>query len=170
MTPRRGDMVVTRWGARFRGRRFPVALGRTGITRDKHEGDGATPAGVWRLMEGGYRADRALPPLAPLPLWPIGPGDLWSDDPAAPAYNHAVRAPYAPSHERLARGDRLYDVVLVTDWNWPDAVPGKGSAIFVHQWRKPRHPTAGCLAFRPDHLRWILARWTARSRIVVHAG
>jgi L,D-peptidoglycan transpeptidase YkuD (ErfK/YbiS/YcfS/YnhG family) len=57
--------------------------------------------------------------------------------------------------------------VLVSDWNWPDAVAGKGSAIFVHHWRRPRYPTAGCIALRPDHLRWILARWTARNRIIV---
>ena len=167
MTPGRGDLVVTQWAARFGGRRFPVAIGRGGMTDDKREGDGATPRGVWRLMHGGYRADRLAPPAAPVRLRPIGPRALWSDDPEAPEYNQPVRAPYGPSHERLARGDRLYDVFLVTDWNWPRAVPGAGSAIFVHHWRKPRHPTAGCLAFRPDHLAWILARWTARSRIFV---
>ncbi len=160
-------MVVTRWGARFLGWRFPVAIGRGGITGDKREGDGATPAGVWRLMGGGYRADRTIPPQTPVRLRPVGPHDLWSDDPDAPEYNHAVRAPYAASHERLARADRLYDIFLVTDWNFPRATPGRGSAIFVHVWRRPRYPTAGCLAFRPDHLRWILTRWTARSRIIV---
>ncbi|PIE07440.1 MAG: hypothetical protein CSA74_07165 [Rhodobacterales bacterium] len=160
-------MVVTRWGARFHGQRFPVSIGRGGMTDAKREGDGATPRGVWRLMAGGYRADRLARPVAPFHLRAIGPGDLWSDDPATPDYNHRVRAPHAASHERLARGDRLYDVVLVTDWNWPEAQPGAGSAIFVHHWRKPRHPTAGCLAFRPDHLAWILARWTMCSRIFV---
>ena len=160
-------MVVTRWGARFSGRRFPVAIGRAGMTDNKREGDGATPRGCWRLMGGWYRADRGPAPYAPFALRPAGPADLWSDDVDSPDYNHAVRAPYAPSHERLRRGDGLYDLCLVTDWNWPDATPGKGSAIFVHCWRGPRKPTAGCLAFRPDHLDWILARWTAQSRIYV---
>lgn len=160
-------MVVTRWGARFMGRRFPVAIGRTGIAHHKREGDGATPAGTWRLMGGGYRADRIRSPNVPFRMLAIGPNALWSDDPAAPDYNHSVGAPYAPSHERLARADRLYDIVLITDWNWPDATPGDGSAIFVHVARGPRKPTAGCLAFRADHLRWILARWTARARIIV---
>jgi L,D-peptidoglycan transpeptidase YkuD (ErfK/YbiS/YcfS/YnhG family) len=40
------DIVVTRWGARFMGRRFPCAIGRGGITQTKREGDGATPAGT----------------------------------------------------------------------------------------------------------------------------
>lgn len=167
MIPRRGDMVVTRWGAQFMGRRFPVSIGRGGMTTEKREGDGATPVGVWRLMGGGYRADRGLAPRVPFSIRAIGPQDLWSDDPTQPDYNHDVRAPYPHSHERLRRADRLYDVFLITDWNWPDAAPGKGSAIFVHNWRRPRYPTAGCLAFRPDHLRWILERWTPHSRIIL---
>jgi len=167
--PRRADMVVTRWGARFAGRRFPVAIGRGGITTHKREGDGATPAGVWHLMGGGYRADRVRPPAAPFPIGATGPRDLWCDDAEHPAYNHPVHAPFGASHERLARADGLYDVFIVTDWNWPDATPGDGSAIFIHCWRGPRKPTAGCLAFRPDHLRWILERWTPRSRVLVKA-
>lgn len=161
-------MVVTRWGARFMGRRFPVSIGRGGMTDDKREGDMATPRGVWRIMGGYYRADRRTHPDTALRLHPVGPRDIWSDDPEDPAYNHPLRATNHPfSHERLRMTPRLYDVVLVSDWNWPDAQPGKGSAIFIHQWRKPRHPTAGCLAFAPDHLRWILARWTPQSRLIV---
>lgn len=96
-----------------------------------------------------------------------GAGDLWSDDGADPAYNHLVRAPHPFSHERLCRADPLYDIVLITDWNWPDAKPGRGSAIFLHQWRKPRHPTEGCIAFRRDHLRWIARRIVPGSRVIV---
>lgn len=161
-------MVVSRWGARFHGRRFPCAIGRGGITASKREGDGATPAGTWRLVFGGYRADRIAPPRTHLPLIAIGPADIWSDDMTDPAYNHWRTSRDDPfSHEALRRADPLYDLVLVSDWNWPDATPGKGSAIFVHAWRRPRAPTAGCIAFRPDHLAWIAARWTSHSRVIV---
>lgn len=161
-------MVVTRWGARFLGRRFPCAIGRGGLTTAKREGDGATPAGVWQVVGGYYRADRMTRPAFPLHLRRIGPADIWSDDPADPAYNHGLRAAGHPfSHERMRRGDGLYDLVLVSDWNWPDAEPGRGSAIFVHQWRRPRYPTAGCIAFSPEHLRWIAARWHPRTRIIL---
>lgn len=164
-------MVVTPWGARFMGRRFPCAVGRGGMTADKHEGDGATPTGVWSLEFGGYRADRMAAPRTSLPLIALGPRDIWSDDEDDPDYNHwLVAASHPFSHEKLRRSDPLYDVVIVSDWNWPEAVPGSGSAIFVHQWRRPRYPTAGCIAFRPDHLRWILARWTMRSRIIVRGA
>ncbi len=162
MKPRRGDMVVGRWGARFHGRRIPCAIGRGGITHDKREGDGASPAGVWRLTGGLYRADRVAPVRG---LARIAPRDIWSDDPRDPAYNTLLHTPAHPySHERLHRGDRLYDIVLFSDWN-AGGVPGKGSAIFVHLWRAPRFPTAGCIAFAEPDLRWILARWTQHSRL-----
>jgi L,D-peptidoglycan transpeptidase YkuD (ErfK/YbiS/YcfS/YnhG family) len=156
---------LTPRGLLWRGRIHPCAIGRGGITANKREGDGATPRGVLRITGCLYRADRMARPNP----WavPIGPGDLWSDDPAAPDYNHAVRAPYPHSHERLRRADRLYDLVLLTDWNWPGARPGAGSAIFIHRWRKPRHPTEGCIALRPDHLRRLAARLRPGDRVVV---
>lgn len=78
-----------------------------------------------------------------------------------------VRAPYPFSHERLRRADPLYDLVLVTDWNRPCALPGAGSAIFIHHWRKPHHPTEGCIALRRDHLLWIAARIGYETRLIV---
>jgi L,D-peptidoglycan transpeptidase YkuD (ErfK/YbiS/YcfS/YnhG family) len=97
----------------------------------------------------------------------IGPACGWSDDPTDPDYNRPVRRPHRFGHEALRRPDPLYDLVAVLDWNRKPAVPGRGSAIFLHVWRKPRHPTEGCIAFRHADLRWILDRWTPRSRVVV---
>jgi len=156
--------------ARFAGRVLPCAIGRGGIRRDKREGDGATPVGVWRIEGGYYRADRMARPATALPLIPTGPGDGWSDDSGdSAAYNGPVRLPYACSHERMRRGDTLYDLVLVLDHNRHPAVPGAGSAIFVHCWRGPRYPTAGCLAFALADLRWIVERWTPRTRVVIRS-
>jgi len=157
-------MVVTKWRARFCGRRIPCALGRGGITTDKREGDGASPAGIWRLVGGMYRADRGVVQG----LAPAGHADIWSDDPRDRAYNHHLRARAYPfRHETLRRADPLYDIVLFSDWNWPDSRPEDGSAIFVHIWRRPRFPTAGCIAFSRSDLEWILSRWRQHSRIIV---
>lgn len=159
------DMVLTPTGLRLAGRRLACTIGRGGRVRAKREGDGATPRGVHRIAGMLYRADRMAPP-AP---WarPIGPRDLWCDDPVSPRYNHAVRGPFAASAERLFRGDRLYDLVLLTDWNWPAARPGEGSAIFLHRWRRPGYPTEGCVAFAPRDLRWIAAHIRPGTRLVV---
>jgi len=150
---------------RFRGRKFPRTIGRGGLTGCKVEGDGATPRGEHRIVGMLYRADRIARPAA----WavPIGPADLWSDDVRDPDYNTMVRAPHHFSHERLRRADSMYDLVLITDWNWPNAVKGRGSAIFIHAWRGKGRPTAGCIAFNPVHLAWISARITSSLRVVI---
>jgi L,D-peptidoglycan transpeptidase YkuD (ErfK/YbiS/YcfS/YnhG family) len=160
-----GDLVITRWGCRFLGRRFPCAVGRGGITRAKREGDGATPAGVHGLVGLLYRPDRLARPAG----WavPIRPRDLWCDDPGHEDYNLMVAAPFPGSAERLRRPDPVYDMVLITDWNWPRAVRGAGSAIFLHIWRGPRQPTAGCVAFARTDLLWIVRRIRYGTRVVV---
>lgn len=158
-------MVLTPRGLRFAGRYWPCTIGRGGVSAAKREGDGATPRGVHRIVGMLYRPDRMAPPTD----WavPIGPGDLWSDDPAAPDYNTMVRAPYPHSHEVLRRADPLYDLVILTDWNWPYAIPGRGSAIFIHQWRRPGYPTEGCIALRRADLHAIAPMIRHRTRLIV---
>ncbi len=165
MTP--FDLVLTPRGVRFAGRTLPCSIGKGGLSNTKREGDGATPTGVHRIVGMLYRPDRIK---APTP-WaiPIGPGDLWSDDSGDDRYNQLVSVPYPFSHEKLRRADPLYDLVLLTDWNWPNAVPEGGSAIFIHQWRRPGYPTEGCIAFRRDHLHWIARRISPSTRLIIPA-
>ncbi|WP_282062443.1 L,D-transpeptidase family protein [Roseobacter litoralis] len=159
------DLVVTPRGLRFQGQLFPCTIGKTGITRRKKEGDGATPTGIHRIVGMLYRPDRMAKPAD----WalPIGLNDLWSDDAGHEDYNMMVRAPYPHSHEKLRRADPLYDLVLLTDWNWPYAVKGRGSAIFMHQYRRPGFPTEGCVALSRQNLRRIAPRITLQTRLIV---
>lgn len=159
-------MVLTPQGVRFQGRLWPCTIGKGGISGRKREGDGATPRGVHRIVGMLYRPDRIARPTN----WakPIGPRDLWSDDPDEQDYNTLVRAPYHHSHEKLRRADPLYDLVILTDWNWPNAVSGRGSAIFIHQYRRHGYPTEGCIAFSRSHLHAIAQRITLRTRLIVN--
>lgn len=163
MTPT--DMVLTPRGLRFWGIYFPCTIGSGGIRPDKKEGDGATPVGEHNIVGLLYRPDRMARPTD----WavPIRPGDLWCDDQRHEDYNLMVRAPFPASHEVLRRADPLYDLVLLTDWNWPYAERGKGSAIFMHSWRRPGAPTEGCVALRRDHLLWIAQRLSFGGRLIV---
>lgn len=163
MTP--NDMVLTPRGLRFQGRMFPCSIGKSGITERKREGCGGTPAGTHRIVGMLYRPDRMARPTD----WalPIRPGDLWSDDPRDPEYNMMVRAPHDHSHEALRRGDPLYDLIILTDYNWPYAVPGRGSAIFLHRWRRPGYPTEGCVALAPAHLHMIARGITFGTRLII---
>ena len=163
MTP--GDLVLGPAGLRFRGRTIPCTIGRAGIATNKREGDGATPRGIHVVTATLYRPDRIASPAR----WarPIRPGDLWSDDPADPAYNRLVRAPHGHGHESLRRADPLYDIVIVTDWNLASPVPGRGSAIFIHQWRRPGFPTAGCIALPRAALHSLAGAVAPGTRLIV---
>ncbi len=160
-----GDLLLTPRGLRFMGRVHPCSIGRGGLTAHKREGDMATPRGSHRIVGCLYRPDRLAQPCD----WavPIGLRDLWSDDPAAPDYNMMVRAPYEFGHEVLRRADPMYDLILLTDWNWPCAVKGRGSAIFIHQWRRPGYPTAGCVALPRADLHAIVPRILPGARLIV---
>lgn len=163
MTP--NDLVLTPRGLRFRGVILPCTIGKTGVSDRKREGDGATPSGTHRIVGMLYRPDRIARPTN----WslPIGPQDLWSDDAQDEDYNMMVRAPYEHSHEKLRRADPLYDLIILTDWNWPYAVKGRGSAIFIHQYRRPGYPTEGCVALSRRDLHWIAPRIGFGTRLIV---
>ena len=165
MKPR--DLVVTAQGARYRGLHLPCSVGRSGIGIKRGEGDGITPIGRFELCQIAYRPDRVVLNTA-LPSLQIGPRDIWCDDPKEPAYNSWQEGRFARySHESLRRADPLYDMIGILDFNWPDAAPGAGSAIFLHIWRKAHHPTEGCVAFRRDHLAWIFETWEKDARVII---
>jgi len=147
---------------------FPCALGRSGITWSKREGDGATPVGTYELLSVFYRSDRGRRPRTGLPVDPIQPDDGWCDDPAHPRYNRLVGLPFQGSHERMWRDDRLYDIVVVLDCNYAPAVRGRGSAIFFHIAREDYRPTEGCVAIAPNHMRLVLE--TIRPGAVMRIG
>jgi L,D-peptidoglycan transpeptidase YkuD (ErfK/YbiS/YcfS/YnhG family) len=134
------------------------AIGRAGITGDKREGDGATPRGRFRLLAAMYRPDRLPRPKTHLPLTAIRPDAGWCDDPASPAYNQPVRLPFPADHEELWRSDRLYDVVVVLDYNIRPTIRGAGSAIFLHLATPDYAPTAGCVAISFETMLRLLPR------------
>lgn len=134
--------------------RIPAAIGRTGRTCRKREGDGATPIAAMRLLGGYLRGDRVAQPKTTLPLRRIRPSMLWCDEPENPNYNRLVRAPFGASHEEMRRTDGLYDICLVLDWNVTARRRHAGSAIFLHLIRPGYEPTAGCVAIaKRDMLR-----------------
>jgi L,D-peptidoglycan transpeptidase YkuD (ErfK/YbiS/YcfS/YnhG family) len=137
---------------------FPCALGKGGRTSRKREGDGATPVGRWHLMTVFYRPDRVRRPSTGLPVRPISRHDGWCDAPGDRNYNRPVRLPYGASAERMWRADHLYDIVVVLSHNTRPRVRGAGSAIFMHVAERGYAPTAGCIAFRREHLLRLLKR------------
>jgi L,D-peptidoglycan transpeptidase YkuD (ErfK/YbiS/YcfS/YnhG family) len=143
------------------------ALGAAGVTRLKREGDHASPAGRWRLTSGFFRADRLQRARTQLAMRPVSPRMGWCDDPGSAAYNSLVLSPFRPSHENLWRDDRLYDVVIVLDYNIHPRRKGRGSAIFLHCARPDAAPTEGCVAISAHDLRKLLPRLSPRTVLMI---
>ena len=102
-----------------------------------------------------------------LPLHPIRHRDGWSDDPTDPAYNRPVRLPRRYSSEALWLPSRVYDLIVVLDWNRDSPVPGRGSAIFIHVMDPLGRPTAGCVSLERRNLMFVLENWQPWSRLIV---
>jgi len=147
-----------------------AVVGRSGVvaTDTKREGDGGTPAGVHRLGTAFGVADHVT---TRLPYRRATGDDWWIDDPASPSYNRWVVGKPAVSAEAMRREDGQYELGAVIEWNTDPVVPGRGSAIFLHVWRAPDRPTAGCVALSRENVAALLA-WLDRDRepvIVIRA-
>ncbi len=141
---------------RFGALTVPAAIGRSGRTVIKREGDGATPIAFMRLLYGFRRGERNGHLPTALPIKRIRSDMLWCDQPENPNYNRLVKAPFKPSHEEMRRKDGLYDICLVLDWNVTKRARNCGSAIFFHLIRPGYEPTAGCVAVSARDMRRIL--------------
>jgi L,D-peptidoglycan transpeptidase YkuD (ErfK/YbiS/YcfS/YnhG family) len=165
------DLIVAAdGGAEWNRRLLRCAVGRGGIRADKQEGDGATPAGKWRMRALLFRPDRiSRVPLTSLPLRGLRSEDGWCDDPADALYNKPVKLPYHARAESLWREDGIYDLIVVLGYNDDPPLPGKGSAIFLHVARPDFSPTDGCVAVGKEDLLTIAAGAGTGSWIVIGA-
>ena len=159
------DLTLTPLGLRVGDKLLPCVIGKNGVSKLKREGDGKTPTGKHQIVGMLYRPDKISRPRK----WalPIRPRDIWSDDVKDPNYNLMGTSPSLFDHEQLFRSDRLYDLILITNWNWPYAVKGRGSAIFIHSWRKNASPTEGCIALSIDNLLKVAKFIDFGSRLIV---
>jgi L,D-peptidoglycan transpeptidase YkuD (ErfK/YbiS/YcfS/YnhG family) len=148
---------------------FRCALGRAGISAFKREGDGATPLGRLRLHSGFLRGEGHPSRRSGLRLVPIRADLGWCDAPADASYNRPVRLPFRASHEKMLRGDRLYDFCLVLDWNIRPRRRNGGSAIFLHLARPGLRPTEGCIAVERRVMLRLLPHLSRRTVIRVIA-
>lgn len=161
-------LIVSHLGeARWRGRVLRCAIGRGGISRAKREGDGATPAGAFRIRQVLYRGDRLPRPDTSLPVEAIQHDDGWCDDPADLAYNQRIKFPFAARAETLWRDDAVYDLIAVLGYNDAPPAAGAGSAIFLHIARADYAPTEGCIALSRPDLMAVLRDWRADDRVVI---
>ncbi|AQX28559.1 L,D-peptidoglycan transpeptidase YkuD, ErfK/YbiS/YcfS/YnhG family [Bartonella sp. JB63] len=147
--------------------RLFCALGRTGISAFKREGDGATPLANMRCL-GGFRSNfYRYFPRSTLAIRHIHARDGWCDASGDANYNRFVSLPYRKSAEKMQREDGLYDIGLILDWNITERKMAKGSAIFMHLARDNYMPTEGCIALSYRDMRRILPYINQRTKIII---
>jgi L,D-peptidoglycan transpeptidase YkuD (ErfK/YbiS/YcfS/YnhG family) len=143
------------------------ALGKGGIKALKREGDGGTPLARMRLLSCYVRAEHVVSRQTLLPQGRISGKLGWCEVPGDRNYNRPVSLPYPASHETMQRQDRLYDIVIVLDWNIKPRKRNGGSAIFFHIARPGLTPTEGCVALPGDVMRRLLPGLSKRTVLTV---
>jgi L,D-peptidoglycan transpeptidase YkuD (ErfK/YbiS/YcfS/YnhG family) len=159
------------------GAPVPVVLGRTGLawgvglhdpSRErgpvKYEGDGRSPAGMFRLGSAfGFGPADTIGPLR-VPYRQLTSATDCVDDQASSHYNTLAERDAGPhvewkSGEHMLAIDPDYRYGIFVDHNTAPRTPGRGSCIFIHIWEGPTKPTAGCTALDAqqlaDLLRWL---------------
>ncbi len=163
-------------GWRAAGLAAPVTIGHAGAAWGrglqpeagegprKREGDGRSPAGVFRLgIAFGYAAGATTA----MPYRALTAGDYCIDVSGSPLYNRivdaakvgeaAVKGSTEPMRRDLhVHGDQRYKLGFVIAHN-ADARAQAGSCIFGHLWKSPHDATTGCTAMAEATMRALLA-------------
>ena len=127
---------------------FKCCIGKNGVTRRKNEGDYKTPLGTFTIGKLFFRKDRMKKPKTLLKVIEIKQNMGWCDDIKFPdKYNRLIKINNKIKHEKLARKDHKYDLLIPINYNTKKPITGLGSCIFIHL-TKNYKPTAGCIALK----------------------
>jgi D-alanyl-D-alanine dipeptidase len=149
----------------------PIMVGRTGLANglglhnteditlpDKVEGDGKSPAGIFSLSN--VFAFDSADGSPEMPFIRVAEALECVDDSKSEYYTQIVNSDSVDkvdwnSSEMMYETTPYYLQGIVAEHN-TNAVPGRGSCIFLHYWKTPGEATAGCTAMKPDLLNQII--------------
>jgi L,D-peptidoglycan transpeptidase YkuD (ErfK/YbiS/YcfS/YnhG family) len=139
---------------------YPARVGRSGLRRNRREGDGTTPIGTFGI--GPVMYGNLPNPGVKFRYRRLRCGDYWVEDPASPTYNtfqHVPcgrRPPFTVSGPGMWQSPRAYPYLAVVEFNVDPVIPGRGSGIFLHA--DTGSATSGCITLRRADLVRVL-RW-----------
>lgn len=158
------------------GESFPVVIGRNGLAisreepwqmdvtsmlaRQKREGDGKSPAGLFPLTFAFGTTD--LLGSSKLPYQKLTEYTECVDDVNSTFYNEIAHRLHVgnfdwKSSEKMAEITPEYDLGVFVAYNTYPVVSEKGSCIFLHIWKDATSPTSGCTAMERGNLEKITA-------------
>jgi L,D-peptidoglycan transpeptidase YkuD (ErfK/YbiS/YcfS/YnhG family) len=150
---------------------FRARVGANGLSAHRREGDGTTPIGTFAIGPTLYGLDPD--PGVRLPYRRLRCGDWWDGDPASPTYNRfrhvacGTTPPFRGDSEALWRQRVAYREFAFIAFNADPAVPGRGSAIFLHD--DTGRATNGCVSLPRPALLTVLRHLRAGARITIRA-
>jgi L,D-peptidoglycan transpeptidase YkuD (ErfK/YbiS/YcfS/YnhG family) len=145
---------------------FTVTVGRSGLAKDarsnlvfddsmpvKHEGDGKSPAGIFKL--GNIFSYHSITHLH-MPFVQVDTNFYCVDDAASSYYNTLIVVDTAKhdynSFEHMKRNDSLYEYGVWVLYNRAPVTAGNGSCIFLHVWKNQDSSTSGCTAMSKENI------------------
>jgi L,D-peptidoglycan transpeptidase YkuD (ErfK/YbiS/YcfS/YnhG family) len=153
------------WGAGLQGSSLPEGP-------RKREGDGKSPAGVFRLgrVFGYAPADSAR--FVAMPYVVADSTCECVDDTNSVYYNSLVEPRWVRekdwhSSEHMGKSGIAYRWGVIIDYNTSPRIPGEGSCIFLHVSEGPDVPTTGCTAVEESRLLAIIAWLDPRKNPVI---
>jgi L,D-peptidoglycan transpeptidase YkuD (ErfK/YbiS/YcfS/YnhG family) len=147
-------------------------VGRSGLSAHHREGDGTTPIGTFAIGSTVYGIDPN--PGVHLSYRQLRCGDWWDEDSRSPTYNTfrhvtcGATPPFGGGSEALWRATVAYREFAVIQYNATPVVPGRGSAIFLHD--DTGHATNGCVSLPRSRLIQLLRLLRPGSTISIRTA
>jgi L,D-peptidoglycan transpeptidase YkuD (ErfK/YbiS/YcfS/YnhG family) len=145
---------------------YAARIGWNGLRKNRREGDGTTPIGMFAI--GSTMYGNSPNPGVTFPYVRLRCGDWWVEDPASRAYNTfqrigcSRRPPFRVTTPDMSKSPRAYAHLAVIEFNMHPTVPGRGSGIFLHA--QTRSATNGCVSLRKADLVRVL-RWLSPDAV-----
>ena len=153
---------------KYKDIKFKCALGKSGIRKKRTEGDNITPKGTFKIIKIYYRKDRIKKINSAFKLIEIKKDMGWCDDPESKKYNQLIKLPSKYRHEKLFRNDRIYDLIIVLNYNMSPVIKNKGSAIFIHIAKNNYNKTKGCIALKKKDLIEIVSKIKRDTKVIIN--
>ena len=147
--------------------RLRCAIGKRGITYNKKEGDQKTPRGTYKLETVFYRKDRVKSLKTLLKKTIVKRNMGWCDSSKSKFYNKLIKFPFSDSAEKMWLKEKIYDIIIIINYNSNPIIKNKGSAIFLHIAKKNYSPTKGCIAICKKDMFLLASKINRKTKLII---